>query len=144
MSAARSRTGATGDDRREPALDLGDLARTDALVEAIAGRTPPAGDDLAAALVDWLDGIDQEFQALVAPAPLTVRPLEDAPSRRRRKAALLTAAAVFAVAAGTGVAAASPGSLLYPVHRSLFGAVDEVFETLSMIPAVGRHEPVSA
>ncbi len=140
MTAPIAPTGARGDSLHDDGLTSpGALALSDAYLDTVAARTPSPGDELAGTLTAWLDQIDEDFTALPAPAVLaialgsldatdldaaptaSVRQLAAGTHRRRRMATL--AAAMAIAAAGTGVAAASPGSLLYPVHQKLFGPV---------------------
>ncbi len=127
---------------------LADLDATDAWLDAVARRTPPLDDELAGALVSWLDRIDEGLVSLPvvvltpladragAPADACAEPLRlDRLTRRRRRIAVFAAVSVLAVA-GTGVAAASPGSLLYPVHQKLFGTVAVVPDPLDQAGAL--------
>ena len=115
-------------------LDLADLAATDAWLDAVASRTGGA-DPLAAQLIGWLDRIDDEHQPApaveIVAAAADVAPVVDlrSPSgtSRRKPRRALAAVAILSVTtlAGAGVAAASPGTPLYPVHRVVFGAADQ-------------------
>ena len=115
-------------------LDLADLAATDAWLDAVASRTGGA-DPLAAQLIGWLDRIDDEHESVpaveIAAAAADVAPVVDLRSAsgasRRMPRRALAAVAILSVTtlAGVGVAAASPGTPLYPVHRVVFGAADQ-------------------
>jgi hypothetical protein len=107
-------------------LDLAALAETDAWLDQVARRTPDAHDPLATGLASWLDGIDDEYvPESVALPPTGITPPVGIRSGRRYRGRALAAVAVLGAAslAGVGVAAAAPGSPLYPVHRVVFGKV---------------------
>jgi hypothetical protein len=102
--------------------NLAELDATSTLLDAVAARRTTEADPLAAALIAWLDEIDTEYRP-VYPDVLAAFATVPTPrqSHRRRHLIMLAAAVTISVAAGTGVAAASPGSLFFPVHRALFG-----------------------
>jgi len=106
--------GPVGDD------DIRELLASDVLIDRIAERTPPEEDALAADIVAWLDEIDADYRA---PASIAAPASRDTLAGRRtgRRRLVVAAACAAVVLAGTGVAAASPGSFLYPAHRVLFG-----------------------
>ena len=116
-------------------IEFEQVGDSDTLIEQIAHRNPPPGDVLAADLSRWLDRLDAEPHASHEPATLTADPRREgqqsggggthsrtrsgAPGRRRLVVA--TAVASVLALASTGVAAAAPGSFLYPAHRVIFG-----------------------
>jgi hypothetical protein len=116
--------GGDGDD-----VDLMDIAETDAWLDQVAGRSAALSDPLALALVSWLAGIDAEHVPAEAALPETdlgsidlTEPVDIRSGRRYRSRAMAAAAILGATSlVGAGVAAASPGSPLYPVHRVVFG-----------------------
>ena len=130
-------------------VDLEQVAATDAMLDQIAHRTPPAGDRLASNLARWLDRIDAEHHFDQVPlTPSVTRALDRAsaaadsvapklavtiagPGRRRRRLAVAVAGASVVALAGTSVAAASPGSILYPVRQAMFGETTPVQSALN-------------
>jgi hypothetical protein len=115
-------------------FDLAELAASDAWLDAVASRTA-GSDPLAAQLVAWLDRIDEEHEppgadgadaAASELAPVVdLRAASGAGRRMPRRAFAAVAILSAATLAGAGVAAASPGTPLYPVHRVVFGAADQ-------------------
>ena len=116
-------------------IEFEQIAASDTLIEQIAHRYPPPGDPLAADLARWLDRLDAELHASQLPGTCpgdsrleaTQSRSSATPSRvragaaARRRLVVATVAASVLALAGTGVAAAAPGSFLYPAHQVIFG-----------------------
>jgi hypothetical protein len=122
--------------------DLRDLQDSDAWFTDAAARSLGTTDPLSPSVIAMLERLDRELASL-APLdrgtvtalitglnepPLEVRPSRPASTgaarRVRRNLIVVGVTGALLVAAG-GVAAASPGSLFYPVREATLGAADE-------------------
>ncbi|MFE9955664.1 anti-sigma-D factor RsdA [Micromonospora sp. NPDC005299] len=124
------RTPGDGDD----AMDLGTIARDDALLDALGrGEAPPEGDALAGLLALWRAEFAEEPATAVrpgAPAPADEAPARRAVRRPRPWTLRLAAAAValLALVSGLGIGSrdAGPGSPLWSLTRLLHPQQAEV------------------
>ncbi|MGW4297957.1 anti-sigma-D factor RsdA [Micromonospora chersina] len=149
-------TGRTPGDGDE-AMDLGTIARDDALLDALGrGEPAPDGDALAGLLAAWRSDLAEEPTGVRPAAPDSV---EDAPVRRavrrpRPWALRLAAAAValLALVSGLGISSrdAGPGSplwsltkLLHPQQAEVRG-IEETIDRARAALDVGRLDDAEA
>ncbi|KAB1913883.1 anti-sigma-D factor RsdA, partial [Micromonospora sp. AMSO31t] len=126
-------TGRTPGDGDE-AMDLGTIARDDALLDALGrGEAAPEGDALAGVLALWRAELADEPPTAVrpgAPAPAEEAPVRRAARRPRPWTLRLAAAAValLALVSGLGIGSrdAGPGSPLWSLTRLLHPQQAEV------------------
>ncbi|MFG2164567.1 anti-sigma-D factor RsdA [Micromonospora chersina] len=149
-------TGRTPGDGDE-AMDLGTIARDDALLDALGrGEPAPDGDALAGLLAAWRSDLGEEPTGVRPAAPDVV---EEAPARRtvrrpRPWALRLAAAAValLALVSGLGISSrdAGPGSplwsltkLLHPQQAEVRGIEDTIDRARAALDA-GRLDDAEA
>ncbi|MFC0032251.1 anti-sigma-D factor RsdA [Micromonospora chaiyaphumensis] len=150
-------TGRTPGDGDE-AMDLGTIARDDALLDALGrGDAAPEGDALAGLLAAWRSELADEPPTVVrpgAPAPAGDAPSRPAVRRPRPWTLRLAAAAValLALVSGVGIGSrdAGPGSplwsltrLLHPQQAEVRGIEDTIAKARAALDA-GRLDDAEA
>ena len=110
-------------DVMDPGGSIAEVNAADDWFGAIASRRVGPTDELALGLVALLDRIDVDYAPPVVIGSPAVAPVVSIRGRRShlRRLAAGTAAVATIGALGIGVAAATPGSSLYTVHRAIFG-----------------------
>ncbi|SCL48235.1 anti-sigma-D factor RsdA [Micromonospora chersina] len=149
-------TGRTPGDGDE-AMDLGTIARDDALLDALGrGEPAPDGDALAGLLAAWRSDLAEEPTGVrpAAPDPVGDAPVRRAVRRPRPWALRLAAAAValLALVSGLGISSrdAGPGSplwsltkLLHPQQAEVRGIEDTIDRARAALNA-GRLDDAEA
>ncbi|NES27588.1 hypothetical protein GCE86_12005 [Micromonospora terminaliae] len=142
----------------DEAMDLGTIARDDALLDALGrGEAAPEGDALAGLLAAWRSELAEEPATAVrpgAPAPADETPPRRAVRRPRPWTLRLAAAAValLALVSGLGIGSrdAGPGSplwsltrLLHPQQAEVRGIEDTIAKARAALDA-GRLDDAGA